>query len=79
MHAHIWHYDKETCDFRFDPEFYPTNDSAHRRIEDNQKPGLVMLCENNPGPTSAECPYFILHDMSPEVITRAEFHQVHKD
>ena len=78
MHAHIWHYDSETSDLTFDPEFYPSTESAHRRLDDIREAGLVMLCENNPGPTSAECRYFILHDMSPEVITRVEFHQASK-
>ena len=74
MHAHIWLHEDETGDFKFEPEFYPTTESAHKRLEETGKAGLVMLCENNPGPTSAECRYLIPPNLDPEMVTRAEFH-----
>ena len=74
MHAHIWHYEEETCDLTFDPEFYPSTDSAHKHLDDLGKPGMVMLCKNNPGPTSAECRYFIAPQSPLGEIPPGEFH-----
>ena len=73
-HVHIWHYDPNSSDFRFDPEFFPSPESAGRHLRDIGEPGLVMPCENNPGPTSAECRYLIVPKPDDGPFTKAQFH-----
>ena len=73
-HAHIWHYDPESSDLRFDPEFFPSAESAGRHLRDIAEPGLVMMCENNPGPTSAECRYLIVPTPSKGDFNQVQFH-----
>ena len=74
MHAHLWTREEESGDFKSNPEFYPTTESAHKRLEDTGEAGIVILCENNLGPTSAECRYFIPHNPYPQAVTLAQFH-----